>query len=468
MNTKLQALLFVAILITTGCISAPPYEGPPETALNHEWTLQDDATEQTIDFASEQSLEHWWEAYDDAALTRLVEEGLSHNQDVRYAVLRIEEAQAILSGAQSGLWPVANLEGSMTRSRTSESTTYMNDIYRTVNNVGVGAAWEIDLFKRIRHHIAAEQARFEMLQEDAHAVALSTTGEIARSYFSLRSAQNELSAQQNIITSLENLRGIVARRVQSGDLPEADIQVIDARLVSARASIPEIDARIRIYALALSLLTGGLPEKELELTNNAEPQLSFPAIPVGARADILRRRPDIRSAERQLAASYADTAAAVAEQFPQLTINAMGGFEALSSGSLVQAANRTWSIFPFISWRILDGGRIRADIHTAEARQKMAALAYEQAVLTALNEAETSMNNYYYQNRSLQHWQNAAAATQQVLHSQQRRFNAGDVAMADVLEAQQQFAEAQYSLAITQGNTANALVDVIKALGGGM
>lgn len=195
---------------------------------------------------------------------------------------------------------------------------------------------------------------------------------------------------------------------------------------------------------------------------------SLPDIPVGKPADILRRRPDIRAAERQLAVSNAELGAAIAEQFPKLAINASGGFDALSSARLIQAANQSWSVVPFISWRILDGGKVKAEIHAAKTREKMAALHYEQTVLTALNEAETAMSNYHYYRQGVKYSSKAARAAQQILQSQLRRFQAGDISMADLLEAQRNFAQAEYSYAVAYGHATRAMVDVIKALGGGL
>ena len=156
----------------------------------------------------------------------------------------------------------------------------------------------------------------------------------------------------------------------------------------------------------------------------------------------MRIIPDIHSAERQLAASAADLQYSVAEQFPELTINASGGFDALSTGQLMKGGNKTWSIFPFISWLIVDSGRVKAEIHAAQARQEMAVVNYEKTVLTALNEAETSMGNYQFYQQAVMHWGIAINNAQQILYSKQRSFKAGDIAMTEVLDAQQQCAKA--------------------------
>ena len=451
---KILPLTIVSIPLfwLTACISAPPYQGAPAIELAPQWTASKNHAESSL------NLEKWWQYFNDPQLNLLINEGLAYNHDVRLAVMKIEEAQAIMTASRSQFLPSADLDLRHSNSRNSEA----------VNNVGAAIGWEVDIFGRLRHGVAANSARYEQSVEEADGVRLSISTEIVRSYFGLSSAQHELQAQQQIIKNLLAMRNVVTRRVQAGDLPRIEIESIDARLQTAQAIIPEIEARIQANLLALSILTGGQPDKQLHLGAAVVALPSLPDIPVGKPADILRRRPDIRASERQLAVSNAELGAAIAEQFPKLTINASGGFDALSSARLIQAANQSWSVVPFISWRILDGGKVKAEIHAAKAREKMAALHYEQTVLTALNEADTAMSNYHYYRQGVKYSSKAARAAQQILQSQLRRFQAGDISMADLLEAQRNFAQAEYSYAVAYGHATRAMVDVIKALGGGL
>lgn len=461
---KILPLTIVSIPLfwLTACISAPPYQGAPAIELAPQWTASKNHAESSL------NLEKWWQYFNDPQLNLLINEGLAYNHDVRLAVMKIEEAQAIMTASRSQFLPSADLDLRHSNSRNSEAVNKINSRYQTRNYVGAAIGWEVDIFGRIRHAVAANSARYEQSVEEADGVRLSISTEIVRSYFGLSSAQHELQAQQQIIKNLLAMRNVVTRRVQAGDLPRIEIESIDARLQTAQAIIPEIEARIQANLLALSILTGGQPDKQMQLGAAVVALPSLPDIPVGKPADILRRRPDIRAAERQLAVSNAELGAAIAEQFPKLAINASGGFDALSSARLIQAANQSWSVVPFISWRILDGGKVKAEIHAAKAREKMAALHYEQTVLTALNEAETAMSNYHYYRQGVKYSSKAARAAQQILQSQLRRFQAGDISMADLLEAQRNFAQAEYSYAVAYGHATRAMVDVIKALGGGL
>jgi len=188
---------------------------------------------------------------------------------------------------------------------------------------------------------------------------------------------------------------------------------------------------------------------------------------VGERADILRRRPDIRAAERRLAASTADIGVATAELFPKLSIGASGGFQSLGLGSLFDPASQAFSIMPMISWRVFDGGRVRAEIRASEARQQQAALAYEQAVLTALGDAERALSNYYLALDAVQRQGVALEATRRSYAHAQTRFKVGDIALTDLLAEEGVLRDAEDAYVHTHTATAIELIALFKALGGG-
>lgn len=449
-----------------GCASHKAYQGPPEISPGESWAIE---TEEE----AESSLGRWWENFDDPVLTRLVLKGRAENIDIRGAVLRIEEARHLVSSAAGAYYPGLSFDAALTRRRQSENgplpITIIPGIDRdqTIYEASLGASWEIDLFGRVRHSVERAEALFEKAVEDAQAVRIGITAEIGNAYFSLKSAQGELLAEKANIAALRDILLLVERRILAGDLPETEKKTLEARLSAAESALPSIEARIRASALALGTLTGELPEKELHLIESESREWRFPAIPAGERADILRRRPDIRSAERMLAAASAEHGLAVAEQFPDLRITALGGFQSLVLHDLPKAASQVLSISPLISWNLFSGGKIRAQIHAAEARQKQAAAAYEKAVLTAIEEAERSMGNYLYALETLKRQERAVAMAREVLESQKRRFAAGDADMLDVLEAQREVARLEAARAQGKGQAAMQCLASFKALGGG-
>lgn len=449
-----------------GCSTHEPYQGPPEMEIGENWTF---GSGNEVDI----SLEKWWEAFNDPVLTGLIRKGRACNLDIRQAVLRIQEARAMVAGARGGYYPGLNLEADVTRRRQSENgplpITLLPGIDRdqTIYGAGLGASWEMDLFGRVRHSVERAEAFYEKAMVDAHAVRIGISAEIGNAYFNLKSAQMELKAEQENIAALREIVLLVARRIQAGDLPETEKKALEARLSASEAVLPAIEARIRASALALGTLAGALPEEELHLIRKKLPEWQFPAIPAGERADILRRRPDILAAETLLAAASAEHGLAVAEQFPSLTINAFGGFQSLVLHDLPEAASQIFSVSPLVSWNIFSGGRIRAQIHAAEARQEQAAIAYQKAVLTALEEAERSMGNYLYALETLNRQEHAVAMAKDVLGSQKRRFAAGEVDMLDVLEAQRQIASLELARAQATGFAAAQCIASFRALGGG-
>jgi outer membrane protein TolC len=188
---------------------------------------------------------------------------------------------------------------------------------------------------------------------------------------------------------------------------------------------------------------------------------------VGERADILRRRPDVRAAERRLAARTADIGVATAELFPKLTIGAGGGFQSLDAGNLFDSASRTFSIMPLISWRVFDGGRVRAEIRASEARQEQAALAYEKAVLGALGDAERALSDYHFGLDEVQRQRTALEAARTSYAHAQTRYAAGDIALTELLAEERVLRDAEDAYARTHTATAIELVALYKALGGG-
>lgn len=246
--------------------------------------------------------------------------------------------------------------------------------------------------------------------------------------------------------------------------PSADAQ---ARLAATDAGLPDIRARLRAAALGLGVLLGAPPERELALVDTMVPEIALAPVPVGERADLLRRRPDVRAAERRLAASTADIGVATAELFPKLRIGAGGGFQALDGGNLFQSASQVFSIMPLISWRVFDGGRVRAEIRASELRQQQAALAYEQAVLAALADAERALSNYHLNLDAVQRHGVALEAARRSYAHAQTRFKLGDIALTGLLAEERVVRDAEQDYVRTHTSTAIDLVALFKALGGG-
>lgn len=459
--TALGALLLGA------CAVGPDYREPPPVDTGSGWTQSVDAARTQVELSA------WWTSLGDPALDRLVAAALSDNLDLRQAQARIGEARALRDRTAGGYAPSVDASGSVTRRRQSENGPLpigsIPGLERdqTIYDAGFDAAWEIDLFGKTRRAVESAEASVQAAQADAIDARISVAAEVARSYLTLRGAQRELAAREASVETLQQTYDLVHRRLQVGDASQADVDTAQSRLAAAAAGLPGIRARLRGAALGLGVLLGAPPERELALLDTGVPEIMLAPIPVGARADILRRRPDVRGAERRLAARTADIGVATAELFPKLSIGAGGGFQSLDAGNLFESASQTFSIMPVISWRLFDGGRVRAEIHASEARQKQAALAYEGAVLAALGDAERALSDYKLGLDAVQRQRAAVEAARRSYAHMQMRFKAGDIALTDLLAEERVLRDAEDAYVRTHTATAIDLIALFKALGGG-
>jgi len=462
-----SAVAALSALLLGACAVGPTYRGPPAVDTGNGWAQPAAVARDSVHVSA------WWAALDDPVLGRLVTTALSDNLDLRQARARISEARALRDRAAGGHAPVIDASGSVTHRRQSENGPLpigsIPGLERdqTIYDAGFDAGWEIDLFGKTRRAMESAQASMQAAQADADGVRISVAAEVARSYLTLRGAQRELATREASLATLQQTLDLLRKRLDAGDAAQADVDTAQARLAAADAGLPAIRARQRAAALGLSVLLGAPPERELALLDTSAAQIVLAPIPVGERADILRRRPDVRAAERRLAARTADIGVATAELFPKLSIGAGGGFQSLDAGNLFESASQVFSIMPLISWRVFDGGRVRAEIHASEARQEQAALGYEKAVLAALGDAERALSNYQLGLDAVQRQRVALHAARRSYAHAQARFKAGDSALVDLLAEERVLHDAEDACVRVHTATAIDLVSLFKALGGG-
>lgn len=474
-NRPRLLLTGLPLVFLVGCATLPKYEAPPAVALGEGWIAPQEPGPEPTDLAAAgvDQLEAWWQSLGDEALSRLVEKGLAENYDLRIAMTRIAEARANLERVDGRRFPVVSARADVSERRQSENGPLpvgrIPGLERdqTLHELGVDASWEIDMYGRFGRAMQVAGAKLEATEDEALGLRLTIAAEVARIYLSLRGAQHELEAREAAIAALSESLELHRQRVAAGELAPTELTALSARLLAAQAPLPAIQGRIEAAALALGTLLGGLPEQELSLRDSPAGELKLPNIPVGSRADLLRRRPDIRAAERRLAASTAELGLAMAEKFPKLAIGGNGGFQSLELGNLLDIGSLTFAVTPVLTWRIFDGGRVEAEIRASEARLQGAALAYEKSVLTALGDAERAMSEYRRARESLAAQQRVVAEWQQAHQQNQQRFAAGDIALFEVLEARRQWQEAREAEARLTTQAAAALVGTFKSLGGG-
>lgn len=463
------------VFLLVGCASLPKYEAPPAVALGESWIVPPSPGPEPTDLvaAGPDQLDAWWQLLGDKTLSRLVEKGLAENYDLRITMTRIAEARANLERVAGRRFPTLAARADISERRQSENGPLpvgrIPGLERdqTLHELGVDASWEIDMYGRFGRAMQVAGAKLEATEDEALALRLTVAAEVARTYLSLRGAQHELEAREAAIAALAASLELHRQRVEAGELAENELSSQSVRLLAAQAALPAIHGRIEAAVMALGTLLGGLPEQELSLRETSAGELSLPNIPVGSRADLLRRRPDIRAAERRLAASTAELGLAMAEKFPKLSIGGNGGFQSLELGNLLDIGSLTFAVTPVLTWRIFDGGRVEAEIRASEARLQGAALVYEKSVLTALGDAERAMSEYRSSLESLAAQQRVVEEWRQIHEQNQQRFAAGDIALFEVLEARRQWQEAREAEARLTAQATAALVSTFKSLGGG-
>ncbi|OYW88030.1 MAG: RND transporter [Sphingobium sp. 32-64-5] len=445
-RSSLAVLLFGCTALT-GCVVGPDYHAPPAVDTGRGWTRP------VATISAPTDLSHWWRTLGDPELERLVDTALAQNLDIRQAAARIDEARALRDRAAGRQLPTASAGASMNRRRQSENGPLPIgsipglDVSQTIYDAGFEASWEVDLFGANRRALESASARLQATQAEAQGVRMRIAAEVARAWFETTGAGEELRAQQAAVATLQQTLELTRSRAALGDVSGADVDAAHERWAAAYALLPGIEARQRAVVLSLGVLLGAPPERELKLLDAPAPHLVLPALPVGERAEILRRRPDVLAAERRLAASTADIG--------------------LSPDDWFDGSSTRFSILPLISWRLFDGGRVRAEIRAREAGQRQAALGYEQAVLAALGDAERALSDYDAGLDTVARRQAALEASRRSLGHAEARFAAGDIARIELLAAQRLLHEAETAYARAHAATAVQLVAVYKAIGGG-
>ena len=458
--------MVASVWILAACTVGPEYR-VPEINTGKGWS------QPAVPEVADPELATWWHSLGDPILDRLIEMALAQNLDIRQAQSRIAEERALRDAEIGARAPTLGADASVNRRRQSKNGPLpigsIPGLSRdqTIHDVGFDATWEIDLFGRTRRRVESAEAQLQATEAAASDIQISIVAEVARTYLTLRGTQRELVARSASVETLRRITDTVRRRAVEGDLAPSDVERAQAQFDTAAAVLPGIRARIRAAALGIGVLLGQLPESQLALADCESAEIMLRTIPVGERADVLRRRPDVRSAERRLAATTANIGVATAEWFPRLAISANGGFQALAIDDLFKSTSQTWSIIPLISWRIFDGGRVKAQIRASEERQKAAAHAYEKTVLSALTDAERSLSNYRLSLESVHVQRTAIESARRSYGHAKQRFKLGDIALADLLEVVRSLHEAEDLYAKTHTNAATDLVALYKALGGG-
>ena len=459
--------LFLALLaLLSGCAVGPNYH-PPTTAVSPRF-----ANGQQTNLAPTRTAIEWWRAFQDPQLDALVERALAANYDLRLATDRVREARALHTQAVADAFPVVNAQAGYNKSLSS-SDAIPFPLTRSQRQLqlftaGFDATWELDIFGGVRRQIQATSADVGAIQAQRQDLMVSLLAEVARNYVELRGQQNLLEvARRNADNQRENLELTIAR-ANAGRGTELDTARARAQLESTLAAIPPLEANIKHAIYRLGVLTGQTPTALEPTLSKPAPIPGLPALTaIGNPAELLRRRPDIRAAERALAAATARIGVATADLFPRVTFNGNLGVAANHLARLGYTGTDTYGFGPNITWAALDLGHVRAQLNAARAHADAALATYRQTVLLALEETENALTDFGREEARRDYLQDSERAATTAMGLARQRYDRGIADFLPVLDAERTQLDIQAQLAQSQMRTATALVAVYKALGGG-
>lgn len=477
MNQPLRVLLSSAALLVAlaGCTVGPDYVAPtvetPAAFTGAESTPVNPDQAQAAPALDATLLAQWWAQLNDPVLSGLVESSIATNHDVRLAVARLDEVRALLGVARADRSVQINANAGANRSRISENTTNGGRFESDEDDdysVGASASWEIDFFGRVRRSVEAARADLDAAEASVQDAQVLVTAEVARLYVELRGAQARLDVNLRAMTVRQQTLDLAQSLVRAGLSAELDVAQAEAELATRRAETPALEALIRQNAQALAVLCGKAPGELLSLVREPAPIPAAPeTLATGAPAELLMRRPDLRRAERQIAAATARIGVATADLYPRFTLGGSFSMQAANPGDLYDLDSRAYSFGPAMSWSVFNGGRVRSNIDAADARTTQALISYERAVLVAIRETEDALVGWSKERLRLAALREAVAADQRAVELAEALVKSGLSSLTPVLDNQRRLYEAedqavQSQLAVTR----NAIL-VYKALGGG-
>ena len=455
-----------AALVAYGCSVGPNYHSP-KTEVSPQWSEL--PASGVVGGAPAAQLSYWWAVFGDAQLNSLIDRAIQSNLDLRIAVARIREARAQRGVVAADAYPTLDASGTYARSRASENQPGGSSGKDTnLFQLGFDASWEVDVFGGVRRAVEAASADIGVAEENRRDVLVTLLSDVAQNYLDLRGSQLRIAiARENIAgqrKTVEHTEG----RLQVGLSNELEVAQARAQLASTESQVPALETAVKRDIHRLGVLLGQEPGLLLsELSVEAPIPPTPPEVPAGLPSDLLQRRPDIRRAERQLAAATARIGVATADLFPKFTLTGLVGQESVSLSDVALPSSRIYSVGPTVTWRVLDFGRIRSNIKVQDARQEQALVSYEKAVLTALEDVENALVAYSKEQATRSSLTEAVGANQRALNISTELYSKGLTDFLNVLDSQRSLYLSQDALAQSDQRVSTNLVALFKALGGG-
>jgi multidrug efflux system outer membrane protein len=463
---KARRLWLVLAGLLAGCTVGPSYRRP-EVPVPATWRQ----AEHPSVSAGVAPATEWWQTFQDPILDRLVQRAVVANLDLKMATARVREARALRGIAAADRVPAVTASGTAARVRESEHVTPRPpgfDFEHGFFQVGLDASWELDFWGRVRRSVEAADATVEAAEDARRDVVVILLAEVARNLTEVRGAEQRLAiARQNIQTQQDSV-DLTRVRFEAGLGTEVDVAQAGTLLATTQAQVPGLEAARDVAIHRLGVLLGEAPGSLLnELRQSDRIPTGPPSVPVGLPSELLRRRADVRRAERELAAATARIGIAMADLFPRFALTGTLGVAATDAADVFTGASRFWSLGPQVLWPLFAGGRIRANIRVQEARQEAALARYEQAVLAALEDTETALVRYGQEQARREALARAVDASLLAVRLSQELYTRGLQDFLTVLDSQRALYSAEDQLVQSRQAVTTNLIALYKALGGG-
>lgn len=464
-SMRYASCLCLPILTLAACTVGVDYHRPQIAGGDAQWIGPTTAGD--VD-------EKWWRSLGDPALDELVDAAAAQNLDMREAEAMLRESRANRDAAAGRALPILSAAGAVDETQVSANGQLPTgnipgfDRRFSLFDGGFDASWEIDLWGGTRRAIESAAAREVAAGEHRSNVRLQVIAEVSRTYVALRAAQARLANIRADSAARETIACLVSQRFAAGEASRSDVASSHALAVSSRAGIAGGEADIRDAVYRLALLTGRPPEALLAMLRTAMPLPEPPAIvTTGIRSDLLRRRPDVRGAEADLAAATADIGVETANLFPRFSLIGSLGQQARRAGDLTSSGSTRFQLGPSVSWPIFSAGRIRAQIRAAGARADAAGARYEKAVLSALSDSETALNRYLAAQATRRDREAALIDISQATDFARQRYQAGEDDQLAFLEAQSVYRVVEQQAITARAGELVSYIALAKSLGGG-
>ncbi|MFA5701697.1 MAG: efflux transporter outer membrane subunit [Desulfuromonas sp.] len=463
------------VFLLTACAVGPDYH-KPDLVVPQEWHEQWGT--ETLP-SNSHTLGSWWQNFDDPILTGLINAAALQSLDLKAAVARIQQARAALGVEKSQFGPSLDFDAQYLRSQASKTTATMGysptdsswadpgatDTYRT----GLGLNWEIDVFGRVRRAVEAAHADLQMQEEDLRGVQVALFADVAATYINVRALQKRIRvADANILNQAKSLE-IVSKRVAAGAAPKLDQAQAESNLASSKSETPALHQSLREALNKLTVLLGRYPGELDELLVPLEADI--PKVPaevmVSAPLDVVRQRPDIRSAERLVAVRTAQIGISMAELYPQLSLAGTFGFESQSGADLFQTASKTYGLGPALQWNLFNSQATTNKIEAAKWAANEAYLQYRNTVLVAMADVQDFLSGFQREKSRRDFLEEAVIAYRRSVQYAESLYRSGKTSYQNVLDAQRSLFVYEDRLIDSEARMVQNLIGLYRALGGG-